>query len=131
MKPFCRIVTFEVLRCGVVVCVGPMGKELRRAYEAECRRHNIENPPDFSWISDAAKAEDDEFPDKPYSGITVGKGFDYAIYLPKWGDDTFVHECVHAVKHILEDHGVKDEESLAFHVEYLYSHVLGIRRKPR
>ena len=131
MKPFCRIVTFEVLRCGVVVCVGPMGKELKRAYEAECRAHNIKDPPPFSFISDAVKAADDEDPGHPFKSLTIEKNYDYAIYMPKWEDDTFVHECFHAVNHVMMDHRIEDEETFAFHLEYLYSHVLGNRRKPR
>lgn len=131
MKPFCRIVTFEVIRCGVVVCVGPIGKELRRAYEEECREHNIENPPPFSWIEDAVKSGEDSKPGKPAKGLTFGSQYDYCIYMPKWEDDVFVHECFHAINHIMSDHGIEDEESLAYHLEYLYSHVLGNRRKPR
>ena len=50
----------------------------------------------------------------------------YIFVAPKTKIGTIVHECWHAINHMLTEHGVclTDDEAVAYHLDHLVSHAM-------
>lgn len=114
-----RTVPIDVFRCGVCLLVGTDMEELRKAFKS-VMKNNLKDEKEaddyFDYFLGCVKDSG------TFTGLYVAKESepDVIIYLPEFKESVLVHEIVHAVTHILNDRGVKDDETRAYLTEYLY-----------
>lgn len=123
VKPFCRCVHLDILRCSVVLLCGDLkDPALRAAYDREMRR--VKAPKDCPSYDKITEPFSGTGSDAEYTAATscnYGNG-DCIIHLHEWSSGTFVHEVFHAVSGIMESRGVTDthNETGAYTMEYLF-----------
>lgn len=126
MRPFCRCVHLNALRCSVVLLCGDLGSDaLKAAYGREMRRVKAGRKcPSYSEVTGKL---DDGNPD-PYRGITCCDTAcgDCVIHMHEWSSGVFVHEAFHAVCLVMRARGIDDRntEAGAFLIEYLFNEIV-------
>lgn len=126
MRPFCRCVHLNALRCSVVLLCGDLGSDaLKTAFEREMRRVKAGRKcPSYFEIT---RKLDDGNPN-PYMGITYCDSAhgDCVIHMHEWNSGCFVHEAFHAACLVLKARNIDDPstEAGAFLIEYLFNEVV-------
>lgn len=117
------IINLNIFRCSVVILVAPdkdsMLKGLPKLYKKwGCSKENLEK--DLDIIRDALDTDKEDI----YKGTTIKSGIDSLVLfieedIQEVTEETSVHELYHAMRQICDAHGVDDEETEAYMLEYL------------
>lgn len=126
MKPFVHVTTIDFLERGVVVFCGSLD-ELDKIVGKPSRFCDAEHAKTLkrTWkdIREVFAAELSEA--ATLSGLTTKnpKQPDVYVWLPKLDSATLVHELFHAVGLMCESAGIKDEETGAYLIGYLFKDI--------
>ncbi len=112
------VINLDIFRCSVVVIVGPNNETLLKGLPKLFKDYNVK--------SDITKEEFREClgREKLYGGVTIQDGVDVLVLLKaenilEVSNETLVHEMLHATNIVCKVHGVDDEETRAYMIEYL------------
>lgn len=122
------VIDLDIFRCSVLILVGKdeetIQKGLPDLYKCnEWSNNDLENTKKL--IAEVFKDNDDNI----WKGITIPNEVDAIVVfrekdITKVSMKTAVHELYHAMRKICESHGVEDEETEAYLLEYLFSQFL-------
>ena len=116
------VITLDIFRCSIAVLVGPDKESILKGIPKLYKRwgsgkdvieHSIKK------VKEVLNGKEDD-----YQGTTIPDGVDALVIflekdISKVSEEVTVHEMNHAMRHICRVHGVDDEETESYMLEYL------------
>lgn len=120
------LITLDMFKCSVIVLAAKSADTVIKGLSDlwKANEWNTKDLPEIKKLIKGACDNHDHF-----KGITIPDEVDcFIVYLEdnlsKVSEEVIVHECFHAMRFICARHGVEDEETQAYMLEYLFSQTL-------
>ena len=116
------IITLDIFRCSVAVLVAPDKESVIKGVPKLYKKWKVPKEDTEKEIKSIKEAIDSD--EDIWKGITVPSGVDaVVIFLEKdiseVSEECAVHEFNHAMRYICRVHGMEDEETESYMLEYL------------